>query len=82
MHELSSRSPTDRLPTFVTNCAQPATRAQGFVARSNAYLKLAAVTGAPSLNRKPLRRKNVYRVPPFETVNREATSGTSLPPGR
>ena len=48
------------LLTFVTNCAAGDASA-GLRTRSNAYLKLAAVTGVPSLNRKPLRRKNVYR---------------------
>jgi hypothetical protein len=43
-------------------------------------LKLDAVTGVPSLNLKPFRMKNVYLLPPFETVNFEATSGTSLLP--
>src|SRR3954454_12870259 len=51
-----------------------------FAVRSIARLKLAAVTLAPSLNLKPGRMKNVYFRPLFETVNLEATSGTSLLP--
>ena len=45
-----------------------------------AYLKLAAVTGLPLLNLKPFRMKKVYTLPFFDTVNFEATSGTSLLP--
>ncbi len=67
--------------TFVTNCSA-GDSSSGFLARAKAYWKLRAVTGAPSLNRKPLRRKKVNRFPRFETVKRDATSGTSLPPGR
>src|SRR5207247_561990 len=71
----------DTLFTLVTNCAA-GDWSFGLVARSKAYSKLRAVTGVPSLNRKPLRRKKVYRLPRFETVKREAPSGTSFPPGR
>jgi hypothetical protein len=39
------------------------------------------VTGVPSLKRNPLRMKNVYRRPLSDTLNLDATSGTSLPPG-
>ena len=44
--------------TSVMNCAA-GEASSGFEARSNAYLKLDAVTGVPSLNRNPLRMKNV-----------------------
>ena len=61
------------------NCAPGEARSL-FAVRLIAYLKLSAVTAVPSLNLKPFRMKNVYLLPPFETVNLEATSGTSLLP--
>jgi hypothetical protein len=48
--------------------------------RSIAYLKLAAVTGSPSLKWKPLRTKNVHVLPSRDTVYPDATSGTSRVP--
>ena len=63
----------------VMNCAPGEARSL-FATRLIAYLKLFAVTGVPSLNLKPFRIVKVYRLPLLETVNFDATSGTSLLP--
>ena len=55
----TSRAPAMSTPVgLVMNCA-PGEARSWFAARSIAYLKLRAVTGVPSLNRKPLRMKKV-----------------------
>ena len=78
---LTSSAPTMSVPfSSVMNCA-PGDASSLFATRSIAYLKFFAVTGVPSLNRKPLRMKNVYRLPPFETMYLDATSGWRIVPG-
>ena len=77
---LTAAAPTMFVPVgSVMNCA-PGDARSLLAVRLMAYLKLFAVTAVPSLNLKPFRMKNVYLLPPFETVNLEATSGTSLLP--
>ena len=63
----------------VMNCAPGEARSL-FATRSIAYLKFFADTADPSLNLKPLRMVNVYTLPLFDTVNLDATSGTSFVP--
>jgi hypothetical protein len=77
----TARAPTISVPFgSAMNCA-PGDARSWFATLSIAYAKLLAVTGVPSLKRKPLRRKNVYVLPRFEIATRDATSGTSrLPP--
>jgi len=65
--------------TSVMNVAPGEPRAL-FAVRSIARLKFFAVTFAPSLNRKPGRIVKVYTLPFLDTVNFDATSGTSLLP--
>jgi hypothetical protein len=77
---LTSWAPTMLVPfSSVMNCAPGEARSL-FATRLIAYLKLAGVTGVPSLNFQPFRTKNVYLLPPFEMRTFEATSGTSLVP--
>ncbi len=77
---LTSCAPTISVPFgSVMNCA-PGEPRSWFATRLIAYLKLDAVTRVPSLKRKPFRMKKVYVVPPFDTLNLDATSGTSLAP--
>src|SRR6476646_1077364 len=65
---LTAEAPTMFVPVgSVMNCA-PGDARSWLAVRLMAYLKLAAVTGVPSLNLKPFRMKNVYLFPPFETV--------------
>jgi hypothetical protein len=47
-----------------------------FADRSIAYAKERAVTGEPSLKRRPLRMTNVYVLPRFETAKLCAASRT------
>ena len=77
---LTSFAPTMLVPFGSMMNGAPGEARALFAVRSIAYLKFAAVTLAPSLNLKPGRRKKVYLLPLFETVNFEATSGTSLLP--
>ena len=77
---LTAFAPTMLVPVgSVMNCA-PGEARSWFAMRLMAYLKLFAVTALPSLNLKPFRIVKVYFLPPFATVNFEATSGTSLEP--
>ena len=56
---LTSLAPTISVPLgSVMNCA-PGEARSWFAVRSIAYSKFRAVTGVPSLNRKPFRMKNV-----------------------
>jgi hypothetical protein len=73
-------APTISVPLGSVMRAAPGDARSLFATRSMAYAKFFAVTGEPSLKRKPLRRKNVYVRPRFEITARDATSGTSFVP--
>jgi hypothetical protein len=78
--ELTARAPTMLVPFgSVMNCAPGEARSL-LAVRSMANLKFAAVTGLPSLKRKPFRSVNVYTLPLRDTVNFDATSGFSCVP--
>ena len=76
----TSCAPTILVPFPSMMNEAPGEASSGFATRLIAYLKLDAVTGVPSLNLKPFLMKNVYVLPWFETVNLDATSGSSLNP--
>ena len=57
---LTSLAPMMFVPFSSVMNAAPGAARSWFATRSIAYLKFFAVTGVPSLNRKPLRMKNVY----------------------
>src|SRR6266571_9384153 len=72
---LTAFAPTISVPFGSVMNWAPGDARSLFATRSIAYAKLFAVTGVPSLNRKPFRMRNVYVLPPFETVKPEAASG-------
>ena len=73
-------APTMFVPLASVMNGAPGEARSWFAVRSMARLKFFAVTFEPSLKRKPGRIVNVYLRPLFDTVNFEATSGTSLLP--